>query len=74
MAVTLKLSVFLALIVVLALAFGHNIWAAMFSDSHAIVEDFASMATLLAISITVDSIQGVLSGLTRHFFYSCEQF
>ncbi|KAG8637150.1 hypothetical protein MANES_15G088100v8 [Manihot esculenta] len=65
MAVTLKLSVFLALIVVLALAFGHNIWAAMFSDSHAIVEDFASMATLLAISITVDSIQGVLSGVAR---------
>ncbi|KAJ9153572.1 hypothetical protein P3X46_026999 [Hevea brasiliensis] len=65
MAVTLKLSVFLALIVVLALAFGHNIWAAMFSDSRAIIKDFAPMAPFLAISITVDSIQGVLSGVAR---------
>ncbi|KDP45885.1 hypothetical protein JCGZ_15329 [Jatropha curcas] len=65
MAVTLKLSVSLALIVVLALAFGHNVWAALFSDSHAIIKEFASMAPFLAVSITFDSIQGVLSGVAR---------
>lgn len=63
MAVTLKLSIFLALIVVLALAFGHNIWASFFSDSSEIIKQFASLTPLLAISITFDSVQGVLSGL-----------
>ncbi|KAJ0100903.1 hypothetical protein Patl1_04703 [Pistacia atlantica] len=48
MAVTLKLSVFLALIVVLALAFGHNIWASFFSDSTEIIKQFASLTPLLA--------------------------
>ncbi|XP_037491643.1 protein DETOXIFICATION 19-like [Jatropha curcas] len=65
MAVTLKLSLSLALIVVLALAFGHNVWAALFSDSHAIIKEFASMASFLAVSIKFDSIQGVLSGVAR---------
>ncbi|GMY31850.1 protein DETOXIFICATION 18-like [Fagus crenata] len=61
MAVTLKLSVLLALIVVLALGFGHNIWAGFFSDSHEIIQEFASMTPLLTISIIADSVQGVLS-------------
>ncbi|KAI3828239.1 hypothetical protein L1987_02336 [Smallanthus sonchifolius] len=65
MAVTLKLSVVLALAVVLALCFGHDIWASFFSDSHVIVEKFASMTPLLMISIILDSIQGVLSGVAR---------
>lgn len=65
MAVTLKLSVLLALLVVLALAFGHNIWAGLFSSSPTIAKEFASMAPFLAISITLDSVQGVLSGVAR---------
>ncbi|KAK3198546.1 hypothetical protein Dsin_021961 [Dipteronia sinensis] len=63
MLVTLKLSVLLALTFVLALAFGHNIWAGFFSDSVEIIEKFASLTPLLAISVTFDSVQGVLSGL-----------
>ncbi|KAI3703878.1 hypothetical protein L1987_74074 [Smallanthus sonchifolius] len=63
MAVTLKLSVVLALAVVLALCFGHDIWASLFSDSHVIIEEFASMTPLLMISIILDSIRGVLSGV-----------
>ncbi|XP_034212811.1 protein DETOXIFICATION 18-like [Prunus dulcis] len=65
MAVTLKLSTLLALVLVLALAVGHNIWAGFFSDSHTIAEQFASMVPLLVISIIVDSVQGVLSGVAR---------
>ncbi|BFG29182.1 hypothetical protein CerSpe_154570 [Prunus speciosa] len=65
MAVTLKLSTLLALVLVLALAVGHNIWAGFFSDSHIIAEQFASMVPLLVISIIVDSVQGVLSGVAR---------
>lgn len=68
MAVTLKLSVLLALIVVLALGFGHNIWAGFFSDSPTIIQEFASMTPLLAISIVADSVQGVLSGLNHPIF------
>ncbi|KAK9907209.1 hypothetical protein M0R45_002211 [Rubus argutus] len=65
MAVTLKLSVLLGFLVVLALALGHNIWAGFFSDSPAIIEEFASMTPFLAISIMLDSVQGVLSGVAR---------
>ncbi|XVF04244.1 hypothetical protein REPUB_Repub05bG0065800 [Reevesia pubescens] len=65
MAVTLKLSFLLALAVVLALAFGHNIWAGFFSNSSSIINKFASMTPLLLISITIDSFQGVLSGVAR---------
>lgn len=65
MAVTLKLSVLLALLAVLALAFGHNIWAGFFSSSPTIAKEFASMAPFLAISITLDSVQGVFSGVAR---------
>lgn len=62
MAVTVKLSVLLALVVVLALGFGHNIWAGFFSNSPEIIKEFASLTPLLALSITLDSVQGVLSG------------
>ncbi|GLU23349.1 hypothetical protein SLE2022_393660 [Rubroshorea leprosula] len=65
MAVTLKLSVLLALAFILSLAFGHNIWASFFSDSSSIIKEFASMTPFLAISIALDSIQGVLSGVAR---------
>ncbi|KAK8647881.1 hypothetical protein V6N13_121605 [Hibiscus sabdariffa] len=65
MAVSLQLSVLLALAVVLALAFGHNIWAASFSNSASIINQFASMTPLLLISITLDSFQGILSGVAR---------
>ncbi|KAI9184819.1 hypothetical protein LWI28_001378 [Acer negundo] len=64
-AVTLKLSVLLALIVVLILAFGHNIWAGFFSDNPEIIKEFAALTPLLAISITFDSMPGVLSGVAR---------
>ncbi|KAM7495447.1 hypothetical protein LguiB_030056 [Lonicera macranthoides] len=65
MAVTLKLSILLALAIVLALVFGHNVWAGLFSDSPVIIEKFGSMAPLLVISIILDSVQGVLSGVAR---------
>ncbi|GLU23343.1 hypothetical protein SLE2022_393600 [Rubroshorea leprosula] len=65
MVVTLKLSVLLALAFILTLAFGHNIWASFFSDSTSIITEFASMTPFLAISIALDSIQGVLSGVAR---------
>ncbi|XP_042512347.1 protein DETOXIFICATION 19-like isoform X2 [Macadamia integrifolia] len=64
-AVTLKLSIFLALTVILALAFGHNIWASSFTNSPIIKREFASMTPLLAISILFDSAQGILSGVSR---------
>ncbi|MQM06396.1 hypothetical protein Taro_039219 [Colocasia esculenta] len=64
-AVTLKLSILLALTIVLLLIFGHDIWASSFSDSRVIMEEFASMTPLLAISILLDSAQGVLSGVSR---------
>ncbi|XP_022139357.1 protein DETOXIFICATION 19-like [Momordica charantia] len=65
MFVTLLLSILLGLAVVLLLAFGHNIWAGFFSDSPVIIQAFASMTPLLAISVLADSVQGVLSGVAR---------
>ncbi|KAF5949741.1 hypothetical protein HYC85_011734 [Camellia sinensis] len=62
MGVTLKLSILLALIVVLALAFSHNIWAGFFSDGSTITKEFASLTPFLEVSIMFDSFQGVLSG------------
>ncbi|XP_008775553.2 protein DETOXIFICATION 18-like [Phoenix dactylifera] len=64
-AVTLKLSILLALTVVLLLVFGHNIWASLFSSSHDIIRAFAYMTPLLTVSIVLDSAQGVLSGVSR---------
>ncbi|KAK6934243.1 Multi antimicrobial extrusion protein [Dillenia turbinata] len=65
MGVTLKLSLVLALVIILALSFGHNLWANLFSDSSTIIESFASMTPFLAISIFFDFLQCVLSGATR---------
>ncbi|CAK9182992.1 unnamed protein product [Ilex paraguariensis] len=65
MAVSVKLSILLGLVVVLALAFGHDIWAGSFSNSPVIIQGYASMTPLLVISIMFDSIQGVLSGVAR---------
>ncbi|RDX63061.1 Protein DETOXIFICATION 19, partial [Mucuna pruriens] len=65
MNVTLKLSLLLGFCFVLALGFGHNIWIQMFSDSAKIKEEFASVTPLLAISILLDAVQGVLSGVAR---------
>ncbi|KAJ7948671.1 Protein DETOXIFICATION [Quillaja saponaria] len=67
MAVSLKLSVLLAFLVVLALILGRRIWAQLFSYSPAIIQKFASMTPFLAISIILDSLQGVLSGVARGF-------
>ncbi|XP_038686714.1 protein DETOXIFICATION 18-like isoform X2 [Tripterygium wilfordii] len=64
-AVTLMLSALLGLAFNLALAFGHNLWAGLFSDSPAILNKFASMTPFLAASITIDSFQVVLSGVVR---------
>ncbi|CAL8151116.1 unnamed protein product [Prunus armeniaca] len=69
MVATLKLSVLLSFTIILALVFGHNIWVAFFIDNNAsyavLREEFASMTPLLAISIIVDSVQGVFSGVAR---------
>ncbi|KAI3964658.1 hypothetical protein MKX01_020475 [Papaver californicum] len=64
-AVTLKLSVLLALMVIVSLLFGHDLWASAFSDIPDIRREFANMTPLLAISILFDSAQGVLSGVSR---------
>ncbi|KAK7272550.1 hypothetical protein RJT34_29214 [Clitoria ternatea] len=65
MNVSLKLSLILSFCFVLALGFGHNIWIQMFSDSPVIKKEFASVTPLLAISILLDAIQGVFSGVAR---------
>ncbi|KAK8642750.1 hypothetical protein V6N13_012083 [Hibiscus sabdariffa] len=65
MRVSLMLSVLLALLVVLTLALGHDIWTGFFSDSYSIIKKFAQLTPLLAVSITIDAILGVLSGVAR---------
>ncbi|XP_011029501.1 PREDICTED: MATE efflux family protein LAL5-like [Populus euphratica] len=65
MAMTLKLSVLLALLFVLALAIGHDIWAGFFTDDLSIIKAFASMTPFLAISIAFDAFQVVFTGVTR---------
>lgn len=62
MAVTLKLAIVAALIVDLALGFGHNAWAGLFSEEAEIIRKFASMTPLLLVSFLFDFIQGILSG------------
>ncbi|CAE5968702.1 unnamed protein product [Arabidopsis arenosa] len=63
--VSVKLSLVLALGVVIAILVGHDWWVGLFSNSHVIKEGFASLRFFLAASITLDSIQGVLSGVAR---------
>ncbi|KAI5571524.1 hypothetical protein BDE02_11G100000 [Populus trichocarpa] len=65
MATTLKLSVVLALLIVLALVIGHDIWAGFFTDDLSIIKAFASMTPFLAISIALDAFQVVFTGVTR---------
>ncbi|XP_073063603.1 protein DETOXIFICATION 18-like [Primulina eburnea] len=65
MVVTLKLTVLVVVCVVLALFFGHNLWASSFTDSHVIIDAFASMIPLLIASVTCDFIQGIFSGVAR---------
>ena len=62
MFVSLILSGLLAVLVVVGLGFGHGLWARSFSDSSEIINSFASMTPLLALSIMLDALQGVLSG------------
>ena len=61
-AVTLKLSVFLAFSFILLLGFGHGLWASLFSGSTVIVAEFSAITPFMMISIVLDSAQGVLSG------------
>lgn len=68
MLVTLELSIFLGITVVLALVFGHSIWAGFFTDVPLIKDEFASMIPLLAVSLMEDSVQGVLLGTSSPFF------
>ncbi|EYU44958.1 hypothetical protein ABFS82_13G072800 [Erythranthe guttata] len=63
--VTLKLTLVLELCVVLALCFGHNIWANAFSHNPDIIKAYASMTPLLAVSVSFDAVQTVLSGVVR---------
>ncbi|KAK7324565.1 hypothetical protein VNO77_28231 [Canavalia gladiata] len=63
--VSIKLSLLLGLCFILALEFGHSFWIQLFSDSATIKKEFASMAPLLALSILLDAVQGVLSGVVR---------
>lgn len=60
-----KLSLVLALGVVVTLFVGHDGWVGLFSNSPLIKDEFASLRFFLAASITLDSIQGVLSGNKR---------
>ncbi|KAJ0046672.1 hypothetical protein Pint_04597 [Pistacia integerrima] len=65
MVVTLKLSVMLAPIFILALAFGHTTWASFFSKNPEIIKEFSSLTPFLMISIVLDSVQTVFSGVVR---------
>ncbi|XP_050247605.1 protein DETOXIFICATION 18-like [Quercus robur] len=65
--VSLKLSLLVGVTLVLAIAFGHNIWASFFTDSSEIIKEFASMTPLIAISIFIDSVQAVISGVARGY-------
>jgi len=72
MRVTLKLSLVLGFCFALMIVFGHDIWIRMFSSSPTIKHKFASISPFLAISILLDSVQGVLSGLnlSSHLTYT----
>lgn len=65
MKVTLKLIALLAILVDLALGFGHQKWAGLFTKSSAVKERFGSIMPVLLVSIALDYFQGVLSGVAR---------
>ena len=67
---SLKLSFLLAVILVLAVGFGHKTWVGFFSDSLDIIKQFTSMISLLLISIFIDSVQGVISGMNITILYT----
>ncbi|KGN57628.1 hypothetical protein Csa_009589 [Cucumis sativus] len=71
---TLKLSVLLPLLVVLALAFGHNTWSSFFINNITIMDEFSSMVPFLAISITLDSVQGAYQHLVVYINLSMFYF
>ncbi|GMN74282.1 hypothetical protein TIFTF001_053826 [Ficus carica] len=52
-------------ILVDGLGFHHNLWARSFSDDPELINSFASMTPLLALSILLDAFQCVLSGVAR---------
>jgi len=70
MNVTVKLSFLLSFCFALALGFGHNIWIQLFTDSSKIKDEFAAVTPLLAISIVLDAVQGVMQGLN---FLNCSK-
>lgn len=64
----LKLSLFLGLCFVLFVVFGHDIRIQLFSSSPTIKKkEFASIAPLLAVSVLLNSIQCVLSGVNLSY-------
>ncbi|XP_074313424.1 protein DETOXIFICATION 19-like [Silene latifolia] len=65
MGVAMKLSIVLTSIMLLALGFGCKKWAQLFSDNVEIIKSFASMTPLLCIGLSLDSIQCILSGVSR---------
>ncbi|GMI85333.1 DETOXIFICATION 18 [Hibiscus trionum] len=65
MTVTLKLSILLTLVVAPTLVLGHDIWIGFFSDSRPIIKKFAQMTPLLVVSVSLDAMQSVLSGVAR---------
>lgn len=62
MFVSLKLSIILAVLSVLTITFGHDIWVGFFTENPLMIENFAKMTPFLAASIAIDVIQCVLSG------------
>lgn len=62
MTLALKLSGFVAFVLGLALAIGHNFWAGLFSGNPEIVKEFASMTPFVAVSVIVEPLQGVVLG------------
>ncbi|XP_021714420.1 protein DETOXIFICATION 18-like [Chenopodium quinoa] len=65
MGVTIKLSILLAMLISLALGLGRYIWGSFFSDNASIIKAFAALTPWICLSILLDSIQGVLSGVCR---------
>lgn len=64
--VTVKLALLLALILDLALGFGHNIWSGFFSDDPEITQAYADLTPFLVIAIAFDAMQISLQGLYHY--------
>ncbi|KAL6283612.1 hypothetical protein ACE6H2_014541 [Prunus campanulata] len=61
MTVALKLSGFVAFVLGLALAIGHNFWAGLSSGNPEIVKEFASMTPFVAVSLVFHYLKFVLN-------------